>query len=137
MSVDRMPIVFVFFGFFSKLVSCSFLFLHFLSEPAFSSTSTTCASACDPFKGPAELHRCFHLFWLIRPLLRLSLGRARLVCETQLRRREGMVINQESETFLKKTETYVNHVVIMSAVHTNTKKKSKMQYAFHHPYISI
>ena len=33
------------------------------------------------FKGPADLHRCFHLFWLIRPLLKLRLGRAGRVCE--------------------------------------------------------
>lgn len=26
------------------------------------------------FNGPAQLHRCFHFSWLIRPLLRLKMG---------------------------------------------------------------
>lgn len=31
---------------------------------------------CRDFKGPAHSHRCFQLFWLIRPFIRLKICEA-------------------------------------------------------------
>lgn len=70
-------------GFFSQI---SILLLYPLFHSGIFSLNQQSTPQAPPvpqhvthLKGPTGLHRCFHLFWLVRPLLRLSLGKVTLV----------------------------------------------------------